>query len=435
MRYILRRSTGVHELAVAMYLLVASIGAPQVGHGQNHDARQSGPAQGSTVPAIPAGTIIRVRILDGLKPSRLRPGAFIQGDLTRPIYLNGIEAIPSGTHVQLVTRKVEKLGPARNRAAALFREILELYWSQRLPESEYALSFSSATITPSNGTPLPMKVSFLRGIQPADVRLGTAEKAGPRSPGGRPPQGADRKRQSILALQLDEPLPVPWLLNDGRLAFAQSAGAPASVSIHAGTRVHLLLLNAVEASKSHQGDSLQARLEEPVLSGGHVVLPEGTLFHGVIAKRVPPRRLNRPASLRLNFERMTLPDRADREVSALLSAAEVAHGAGIRMDPEGTIQSPHRTKTQLALTLAAGYLTGKVADDTADTVIKVALAGGNATLTRYIGIGTALFYFLAHRGSDVIIPKYAELEVTFDRPLELILPRAAQHSRLSTSSR
>jgi hypothetical protein len=76
--------------------------------------------------------------------------------------------------------------------------------------------------------------------------------------------------------------------------------------------------------------------------------------------------------------------------------------------------------------LGFGYMSGKLADDLADTIIKVTVGGSNATLTRYIGIGTALVYLCAHRGKDVALPKYSELEVTFDRALSMPLAEGSQ---------
>lgn len=111
------------------------------------------------------------------------------------------------------------------------------------------------------------------------------------------------------------------------------------------------------------------------------------------------------------------------EVATSVTAAELDPGSAAKIDPEGTLQAGRSAK-RLALRFGAGALTGKRGDDLADTLIKLTVGGSNATLIRYIGIGTALVYFLAHRGDDVIISKYSELEVTFDRAVAIpLLPQ------------
>jgi hypothetical protein len=235
----------------------------------------------------------------------------------------------------------------------------------------------------------------------------------------KPPKG---NTGSVLLLELEAPV---RLSSFSERVDAAGAGelprAPRSAILQPGTRAHLLLLNTISASKNRVGDALQARLEEPIRLGEHVVLPEGLLFQGRVAKLVPPRRLNRSASLRLIFDRMALPESSSTEVATSVTAAELDKGSGVRIDPEGTLKAPGRSVKRFALQFGVGALTGKVADDIGDTIIKFTVGGSNATLTRYIGIGTALAYFFAHRGNDLIMSKYSELEVTFGRAVAIPL--------------
>lgn len=397
-------------------------------------ARVSLAAAGNTLNgSLPAGGILRVKLEKALKASRLRPGSTIDGTLLRTLYLpRGCEAILAGSSVHLVIEKAQRVRPRGSRLGVFVSDIGRLYWSQRIPERDYAVSFRAASLTLPNGRALPIKVSFLQAIQPAEVRAGVPNN-GPDGGGAAAPAqneelaGTALKRQrkkgpSVLLLELEEPVSVPS--PPYRTGVAE-AGAPkaGSISLQPGTRAHLLLLNTISASKNRVGDTLQARLEEPIPLGDGVVLPEGFLFQGRVTKLVPPRRLNRPGSVRLNFDRMVLPGSSPAEVATSLTAAELNNGAGIKMDAEGTLQAPGRSLKQLALQFGVGAITGKAADDLGDMVIKFTVGGSNATLTRFIGIGTALAYFFAHRGNDIVVSKYSELEVTFDRPALVPLPQ------------
>ena len=64
------------------------------------------------------------------------------------------------------------------------------------------------------------------------------------------------------------------------------------VTIPQGTRADCLLLTELRASENKQGDTCQARLVEPIFQpDGQLLLPEGSLLDGHIAKLVQPRRM------------------------------------------------------------------------------------------------------------------------------------------------
>jgi hypothetical protein len=56
------------------------------------------------------------------------------------------------------------------------------------------------------------------------------------------------------------------------------------------------------------GDEITAKLTEDLYVDNNKVIPEGTVFHGSVTEIVPPRRVYRPGSLKLSFDRLTTPD-------------------------------------------------------------------------------------------------------------------------------
>lgn len=58
-------------------------------------------------------------------------------------------------------------------------------------------------------------------------------------------------------------------------------GTTASLTPLQGSRIKLRLVTPV-SSKAPSGSSFQARIEEPLSNEGRVLLPQGTLFEGIL---------------------------------------------------------------------------------------------------------------------------------------------------------
>ena len=71
-------------------------------------------------------------------------------------------------------------------------------------------------------------------------------------------------------------------------------------------------------------------------------------MQGVLAKRVPPRRLYRPASVNLLFTRLVLPSGAATAIAASPVAAEVDRGTHMTMDSEGRIHAQNPGKARFS---------------------------------------------------------------------------------------
>lgn len=411
------------RLVLALVIAWTALASPGL---RADDAAPSGLASESVLSSttvsqiqIPAGTVLRLAPVTPASVRRLKPGDVVDAKLARAIFLPAIgEVLPEGSRVRLVTASVEKTAPYPNRVRTLFADLVSLYWNQRPAHRQYKATFSSADIVRGDGAEVPIQVSLLRLAERVELPATAAEAQGAQGTSSRRTK-KDRSGQ-LLIVQLDQAAVFSSPTMAGSRTppdrgpshpGALSAGAP---PLQPGTKAHLLLLNEVTASRTRQGDLLQAQLEEPLRVGDQMTLPPGSLFEGRVSLSVPPRWMNRSAALRLRFQRLILPGGRDLEVSAFLSGAEVEEGASPQLDSEGTLRAPKESKKQVALRLGATYLAGKNADDLGDTIIKLTVGGSNATLTRYIGMGTALVYFIAHRGQNIRLLKYSELEVTFE---------------------
>ena len=174
-----------------------------------------------------------------------------------------------------------------------------------------------------------------------------------------------------------------------------------------GTRVRLRLITPL-SSKSASGSLFEARIEEPVLSRGAVVLPQNTLFEGHVTTK-PAGRVMKSGSVFMTFDRLILPDGGVQEISLHLVSTE---GTAVKVDSEGMLH-PAISKKRLAIQVGGSALTAKFADDLAELAGGTAVGAGTA---RVIGAGAAATFLLLQKGSEVNLRPGEALEVEFGQP-------------------
>ena len=175
-----------------------------------------------------------------------------------------------------------------------------------------------------------------------------------------------------------------------------------------GARATLCLLSAV-SSKSSTGFLFQARIDQSLVLQGRIALPAGTIFEGHL-HTTPARRMMRPGSMFMTFDRMILPNGDTRKVDVHLVDAATA---AAKADVEGRLH-PGVNKKRLAIQLGATALAAKFADDLAELAGGTAVGAGSA---RFIGAGAAATFFLLQKGSEVKLNIGDKLEVEFGRTI------------------
>ena len=73
----------------------------------------------------------------------------------------------------------------------------------------------------------------------------------------------------------------------------------AKITVPAGTKLHVTLLEAVSSDNSHPGDQFMASLSDPVIVEGRTVLPKGTKFRGRVVDAQDAGRVKGRASIEL----------------------------------------------------------------------------------------------------------------------------------------
>ena len=357
---------------------------------------------------------------------KVAPGTTLEGMLARSVYWRDTEVFPKGSTVRLVADQIE----SRKKAYAVDDRpfVIHLF----APRHDVVARFRSVNVLLPGGAEVPLRATFLALSQRAELRAETAK------PAAKWGKAADDPAGHILKSKQQKTAP-PWVLTlqvepEGTtfpaLAEARAgkeAGAPAACpepcTIAQGTRMPLVLLEGLSASKDHQGQSFQAVLLEPVLVGSTIAIPQGSILQGVLAKRVPPRRLYRPGSLNLLFTHLALPNGAATAIAASPVAAEVDRGTHMTMDSEGRIhaQSPGTARFLLDFGVTGGI--SKVSDDTTQLIIEAisstATDASTAGVAKIAAICATAIFLLTRHGRDVILPPYTEMDVSLSRAVSL----------------
>jgi hypothetical protein len=167
------------------------------------------------------------------------------------------------------------------------------------------------------------------------------------------------------------------------------------ITILAGTKLRVELLNSVSSNKSRSGDQFMASLAEPVVVDGITALPKGTRVRGRVIDAKESGRVKGRASIELMLTEImpdigkavsisTKPYRQVAESTKKRDAAIIGGGAGV------------------------GALIGAIAGGGKGAAIGAAVGGG-------AGTGTVL----ATRGKEIHLAPETRLVFTLASPIEI----------------
>ena len=368
---------------------------------------------------MPPGTILRLELSGPVNVSHLKPGSELTGQLARPVYVYDRALIPAGSQVHAVVEKVEKQKAPEKKG---FMDRVDTVRSLGLNHHNfYEVSLRAATVKMPSGAEVPMDLRFVRGGQ--EVRL-QANEEGQMKVGGT--TGRDLAQHAPGVSQITKikhgkqqaqeyrhPVATLEVASAARLDLPAQPDVPRAtsrpVTIPEGTRADFLLLTELRASENKQGDSFQARLVEPIFQpDGQLLVPEGSLLDGHIARLVQPRRMSRAASMYLVFDRLTEPGGDSQKVVASLAGADVGKKAPVNMDPEGGLHGKSGAKS-----LAKRAVVGVASQQIADEAVEVA----THAVAPYASVGLGLVVLFGGHGNDVDLPQYSDLQVVFGRPV------------------
>ena len=164
--------------------------------------------------------------------------------------------------------------------------------------------------------------------------------------------------------------------------------------------VQLTVSQVLAGTTSVEGDEFFAEVSEDVLAGSGVLLPKGTVAHGIIKNIIDPKRMGRDGYIELSFDYLITPDGREIPIqgdmtSKLHPAKSVAKVAG----------------ENLAYTAVGGVTGALAAIEIAGIPGAVASQGytlaGGAAIGGIIALGMSFF----RKGSDVLISPGDEIKV------------------------
>ncbi len=178
--------------------------------------------------------------------------------------------------------------------------------------------------------------------------------------------------------------------------------------VEPGTDLEMVLSTEIEAGETVEGDEFFGKIIKDVLVDGQVLIPRGTVMHGVLSTLEGPKRAGRNGYINTRFDYLITPD-----------------GRKVSIDGNSTTRDSKGKAAAKVVGRAAGYTAiggvvgslmvlqyGGIAAAAASH--GTALAGGAA-----IGGATGLTIAMLTKGKSVTLPPGAEMHVKLNEPLKL----------------
>jgi hypothetical protein len=188
---------------------------------------------------------------------------------------------------------------------------------------------------------------------------------------------------------------------------AESAERGDQVSIPAGTVLHCRISQTLTTKVNYQNDPFTAAVSEPLMIGGHEVIPVSATLEGRIACLERPGRIKGVGQMRLAAERITFPDGRSFPLSATLISAYGTDNAKV-VDMEGTVKGPSSRIPEIE-EIAGGSAVGTIIGIIAHHPLVGMAVGGTAGFVDR----------MRHRGKDLTIPVSTQLNYELTRALDV----------------
>jgi hypothetical protein len=179
-----------------------------------------------------------------------------------------------------------------------------------------------------------------------------------------------------------------------------------------GTPIRVTLDQTLDTHRTKAGDAFSAKVSEPIMLNGMVMVPAGSSLQGHVLRVSEPRRIKGRPVIQLKTESLQLPDGQSYAINA--SVVDTNRVNGTHVDDEGRIIGGTRTKRD-NIELGAG--TG------AGSIVGVIAAGARGTLIGAgAGAGVATAYWLTKRNT-ARLPQGTEIILELGRPLPITAQR------------
>ena len=175
-----------------------------------------------------------------------------------------------------------------------------------------------------------------------------------------------------------------------------------------GTSLDLVLSNEISPDATAEGDQFFGKISKDVLVDGRVVIPRGTLMHGVLSTLEEPKRAGRNGYVNAQFDYLITPDGRKVPIEGNSTTRDSKGKAAAKVVGRAAEYTALGGVVGTVIVLEYGGLAVAVASH------GYALAGGAA-----IGGAAGLTIAMLTKGKSVMLPPGAEMRVILSEPLKL----------------
>jgi hypothetical protein len=240
-----------------------------------------------------------------------------------------------------------------------------------------------------------------------------AQEAGPQTspPPATAAQPATASPASAPAAQPSAtPAPAPSAAPNSPSASAPATPPPAPIIVPVGTRLPLVLHNAITTRNAQPGDPVYLETLFPIVQNDKILIPAGSYVQGEVLEAKRPGKVKGRGELRLRLTSMILPN--GYTVSFTAAPQNAGTGGNESVDKEGTIKGDTNKAGD------AGTIVGDTGIGTAIGGI-AGRSGAGAGIGAGAGLAAGLITVLLTRGPELELPRGTTLDIVLDRELRL----------------
>jgi hypothetical protein len=186
--------------------------------------------------------------------------------------------------------------------------------------------------------------------------------------------------------------------------------AAAIIDVPSGTRIPLVLENAISTRTAHAGDPIYFETLYPIIVNGQIVIPAGSYMSGEVLSAKRPGRIKGRGQLVLKITQLILPN--GYTVNLEGAPSDVGTGGGEETGKEGQIKGPTSRAAD------AGIIVRSTVYGAAIGAAAAGAKGAKAGLG--IGAASGLLGVLLTRGPEAELPRGTTMNVVLDRPIPLL---------------
>jgi hypothetical protein len=175
-----------------------------------------------------------------------------------------------------------------------------------------------------------------------------------------------------------------------------------------GTELDLVLSTEIAADETVKGDEFFGKIIKDVLVDGRVVIPRGTVMHGVLSTLEGPKRAGRNGYINTRFDYLITPDGREVPIEGNSTTRDSKGKAAAKVVGRAAGYTAVGGVVGTLMVLQYGGLAAAAASH------GTALAGGAA-----IGGAAGLTIAMLMKGQSVMLQPGAEMHVKLNEPLKL----------------